>query len=111
MDVIGMVPDFAILGFHQQKLEMVGGPKVLRNPRLTHRFFPEDVALLPTQAVPILLVVIDNCADKIAFEFLQRHSTSLCRGLGIMDTKARVGEPPLKTLGHPAKDGLDRSFG
>src|SRR5215831_8834921 len=110
MDMIGMVPDFAILCFHQQELEIIRCSQVLRNSCLANRFFPEDVALLPTQAIPILLVVINDCTDKIAFELLQRHSTSFCRGFRIMDTVTGIGEYSLKTLSHPAKDGLDGSF-
>src|SRR5262249_47043764 len=72
--------------------------------------FPEDVALLPTQAIPILLVVINDGTDKIAFELLQRHATSFRRGLCIMDTVTGIGEYALKTLRHPAKDRLDGAF-
>ena len=82
---------FPIDRLHQQELEVIRRAQILGNPRLAHRFFPEDVALLPTQSIPVLLVIINNRTDEVAFEFFQRHAPGLCRFLRIMDTKTGVG--------------------
>src|SRR5205807_5201079 len=109
MNPIGTSAELAILRLHQQKLEIIRGSQILGNPRLAHRFFPEDAALLPTQPIPVLLVIIDNRAEKIAFELFQRHSPGLRRFVRIMDTKTGVWQTSLETLRHPAKERFDRS--
>src|SRR3989442_8980230 len=111
MNPIGTAAEFAILRLHQQEFEIIWGSQILRNSCLAHRFFPEDVPLLPTQPIPVLLVIIDNRAEKVAFELFQRHSPGLCRFLRIMDTKTGVWQTSLETLGHPAKERFDRSLG
>src|SRR5258708_20091909 len=103
MNLIGVAAEFAILRLHQQEFEVIWGSQVLRNACLTNGFFPEDVALLPTQPIPVLLVIIDNGADEVAFELFQRHSPGLCRFLPIMDTQTAVASTPLKHLAHPPK--------
>src|SRR6266566_7994160 len=100
MNPIGSAAELAILRLHQQEFEVIGGTQVLRDTCLTNRFFPENVSLLPTQPIPVLLVIIDNGADEVAFEFFQRHSPGFCCLLRIMDTKTGVGQTPLKTLSH-----------
>ena len=90
MNPIGVAADFSILCLHQEEFEVIRGSQILGNSRLAHCFFPQNVPLLPTQSIPILLVIIDNRADKVAFEFLQRHSSGLCRDFRIMDTKTGV---------------------
>src|ERR1700694_4679942 len=104
MNPIGVAADLAILRLHQQEFEVIWGSQVLRDTCLTHRFFPEDISLLPTQPIPVLLVIIDNGADEVAFELFQRHSPSLCCFVRIMNTKTGVGQTPLKTLRHPRSE-------
>ncbi len=87
MNPIGAAAEFAILRLHQQEFEIIRGSQILGNSRLSHGFFPQHGALLPTQPIPILLVIINNRADKVAFQFFQRHSPGLCRFLRIMDPK------------------------
>jgi hypothetical protein len=91
MNPIGAAAEFAILRLHEQEFEIIWGSQILGNSRLAHRFFPEDVPLLPTQPIPVLLVIIDDRADKVAFEFFQRHIPGLCRLLRIVDPKTGVG--------------------
>src|ERR1700730_4705353 len=110
MNPVGTSAELAILRFHQQEFEVIWGSQVLRNPCLTHRLFPEEVALLSAQPIPVLLVIIDNRADEVAFELLQRHCPSLCCFVRIMDPKTGVGQTPFKTLSHPTKEPLDRAF-
>src|SRR5262249_17737296 len=45
---IGATAHFAILCLHQQKFEIIWGSQILRNSCLAHRFFPQNVSLLPT---------------------------------------------------------------
>ena len=90
MNSIRVATELAILRLHQQEFEVIWGSQVLRDTCLTNCFFPEDVSLLPTQPIPVLLVIIDNCADEVAFKLFQRHSPGLCRFLRIMDTKTGV---------------------
>lgn len=52
MNPIGAAAEFAILRLHEQEFEIIRGSQILENPRLAHRFFPEDVPLLPTQPIP-----------------------------------------------------------
>ena len=91
MNPIGSATELAILRLHQQEFEVIWGSQVLRDPCLTNSFFPENVSLLPTQPIPVLLVIIDNRTDEVAFEFFQRHTPGLCRFLRIMDPKTGVG--------------------
>src|SRR5712691_10740379 len=111
MNLIGAAAHLAILRLHEQEFEIIRGSQILGNSRLAHRIFPEDIPLLPTQSIPVLLVIIDDRAEKVAFELFQRHSPGLCRFLRIVDTKTRVGQTPLKTLRHPAKESLYRPLG
>ncbi len=63
MNPVGVEASLAILRLHQQEFEVIWGSQVLRDTCLTNGFIPEDGALLPTQPIPILLVIIDNGAD------------------------------------------------
>ena len=90
MNPVGVAAEFAILCLHEQEFEIIWGSQILGNPRLTNGFLPENVALLPTQPIPVLLVIIDNRTDEVAFELLQRHSPGLCRGFSIVDPKTGV---------------------
>jgi hypothetical protein len=63
MNPVGAAAELAILRLHQQEFEVIWGSQLLGNTGLTNGFFPEDGALLPTQPIPILLVIIDNGAD------------------------------------------------
>lgn len=68
MNPIGAAAEFAILRLHQQEFEIIRGSQILGNSRLAHGFFPQNIPLLPTQPIPVLLVIIDNRADEVAFE-------------------------------------------
>src|SRR5258708_38475891 len=110
MDMIGTAPDFAVLCLHQEEFEVIWCSQVLGNACLTHSFFPQHIAFLTTQAIPTLLVVIDDSPDKIALQFFQGHSSSFSRFLRCIDAECSVGQSSLETLGHPTKNSLDGSL-
>src|SRR2546421_12809465 len=72
--------------------------------------FPEHGAPLSSQLIPGLLVIIDDGLDEVAFEFFQRHPSCFRRRFCIMHTVARIGQTPLKALGHPSEEILHGAF-
>src|SRR5947209_3736082 len=111
MHSIGVATGFAILRLHQEQLEVIGGSQVLRDTCLTDSVLPEDRTDLPTQPIPALLVIIHNGTVKIAFQFLKGHRSCSCRCFSIMDAVTGIGQTPRVSLGHPAKESFDGSFG
>ena len=106
-----MMRGFAIDGFHEQQFEIIGRPEILWHPALRYCLFPEHTAALPSQGIPGLLIIIDDRLIETALQFFQGHASRLGSGLGVMHAIARVGQAPFKTLGHPAKERFDGSFG
>ena len=86
-----MATDFAILRLHQEQLEVIGCSQVLRDPRLTDGFLPENHSDLPAQSIPALLVIVHNGPVKIPFQVLQGHGSCSCRCFSIMDAVTGIG--------------------
>ena len=105
-----MMGSLAIDGLHQQQFQIIGRAQMLWRPTLRYRLFPQHATALPSQFIPILLVIIDHRLIKAAFEFFQRHASRLRRSLGIVDPVGRVGQTAFKALGHPPKERLDGSL-
>ena len=105
-----MMRGFAIGGFHEQQFEIIGRSEILWHPALRHCLFPEHTASLPSQGIPILLIIIHDCLIESAFQFFQGHASRLGRRFCVMGAIARVGQAPFKTLSHPTKERFDGPF-
>src|SRR5260370_2205430 len=110
MHPIGVAASFAIVCLHQEQLEVIGCSQVLRDTRLTDSFLPEDRTDLATQAIPALLVIVQNRAVKIPFQLLKSHSPCFCSCFSIMNTVAGIRQTSLKALSHPAKESFHSPF-
>src|SRR5215813_15082345 len=77
---------------------------------LCHRLFPQNAAALSSQAVPILLVIINDRLIETALQFFQRHASRLRCCSGIVDTVRRVGKSLFKTFSHPSLERFAPSF-
>ena len=63
-----MMRGFAIDGFHEQQLEIIGRPEILWHPALRYRLFPQHRASLPSQVVPGLVIIINDGLIETALE-------------------------------------------
>ncbi len=105
-----MIGGLAIYGLHQQEFQIIRRSQILGHSALCYRVFPEHGAPLPSQRIPILLVIIDDGLNETALQFFQRHPSRLCRPRGVMDAVAGIGQASGVSLGHPAKDGFHRAL-
>ena len=110
-DAIPMMGGLAVDGLHEQQFEIIRRSQILGHSALCHRLLPEHRATLPSQLIPGLLIIIDDSLVETALQFFQRHASRLGGSRSVMHAIARVGQTSFKTLGHPAKERFDGSFG
>jgi hypothetical protein len=106
-----MMGRLAIDSLHEQQFQIIRRAQILWHPTLCHRLFPQHTMTLSSKVIPGLLIIINDRLIETALQFFQGHASRLGSGLGVMHAIARVGQASFKTLGHPAKERFDRSFG
>jgi hypothetical protein len=68
-DVIPMTWSFPIDRFHQQQFQIIGRSEILRDAALRDCMIPTDAPFLPPQAIPVLLVIIDDSLIETTLQF------------------------------------------
>src|SRR5712691_7030480 len=82
-NTISLVWPLAIDRFHEQQLQIIGRPQILRDPALRDGMVPEHGMPKSARLVEGLLVIIHNGLKEAALQFLQRHASRLSRCLCI----------------------------
>src|SRR5260370_16873965 len=72
--------------------------------------FPMDGTFLPSQGIPILLVIIDDGLIETPLQFFQCHPPSLCRQRCVVYSMTGVGHASFKGLRHPPKKSFAAPF-
>src|SRR5258708_2133921 len=104
-DTISLAWPLAIDRFHEQQLQIIGRPQILRDPALRDGM-PKSARL-----VEGLLVIIHNGLKEAALQFLQRHASRLSRCLCISNPVTRIGQASFKAVRQPPKEGFHPPFG
>ena len=65
-----MMGGLAIDRLHEQQFQIIGGAQIVWHPRLRHRLFPQHAAALPSQRIPILVIIINDRLIETPFQVL-----------------------------------------
>src|SRR5436305_2482984 len=86
LHTIAMMRCLAILGLHEQQLQIIRRTQILWHPGRRYRLFPQDVTALLSCRIEVALVIINDGLIETALQFFQRHASRLRRRFSIVDT-------------------------
>src|SRR6266566_5361701 len=91
-NTISLAWPLAIDCFHQQQLQIIGRPQILRDPALRDGLVPEHGMPKSARLVEGLLVIIHNGLKEAALQLLQRHASRLSRCFRISNSVTGIGQ-------------------
>src|SRR5436305_2489802 len=69
LHTIAMMRCLAILGLHEQQLQIIGRTQILWHPRGRHGLFPQEVTVMLSQGLEIALIIINDRSLETALQF------------------------------------------